>query len=125
MSRKVKIESKKIALRIAVSVRNKLAKDVVVLDLTKVSSFTDYFVIATGTSLRHISALADGIQEELEPDGVKPLSKVISHDESGWIVLDYHGVVAHLFYEPVRGFYDLERLWSTAKKVRLPKEKSN
>ena len=92
-----------------------------VLDVRAVSSFCDYFVIASGTSLRQTNALADAIQEDLRPEKVRPSSAVPANDPSGWVVLDYASVVAHIFYEPVREFYALERLWSDAKTVRLPR----
>ncbi len=95
------------------------------------ASFCDYFVIASGTSLRHTNAIAEAIQEDLmRPSskegqaisGIKTLSKLAPNDESGWVVLDYRSVVAHIFYKPMREFYSLERLWSDAKKVRIPRE---
>jgi len=89
--------------------------------MREVSDFCDYFVISSGTSLRQVNAIAKGIEEDLEKNRIKALSKVSSNDESGWIVLDYCSVVIHIFYEPMREFYSLERLWSDAKKVRLPR----
>ncbi len=87
-----------------------------------VSSFCDYFVILSGTSLRHINAIAQAIEEDLEKDRIKSLSKVSIPDESGWIALDFVSVVAHIFYKPMREFYSLERLWSDAKRVRVPRQ---
>jgi ribosome-associated protein len=89
--------------------------------MREASSFCDYFVILNGTSLRHVNALAQGIQEDLEKNRIKSLSKVSPNDESGWIVLDYVSVIVHIFYKPMREFYSLERLWSDAKKVRIPR----
>lgn len=86
-----------------------------------ISSFCDYFVILSGTSLRQVNAIAQAIQEDLAKQRIKPLSKVSPNDESGWIVLDYASVVAHIFYKPTREFYSLERLWSDAKRVRIPR----
>ena len=98
-----------------------------------VASFCDYFVIASGTSLRQTNAIAQAIEDnlakpsskegqDLKISGIKTLSKVASNDESGWLVLDYSSVVAHIFYKPMREFYSLERLWSDAKRVRIPRE---
>ncbi|MEI6631906.1 MAG: ribosome silencing factor [bacterium] len=101
--------------------KSKKALDVVVLDIRHIASFCDYFVIASGSSLRQVNALARSIEEDLDKDRIKPLSKVTPNDESGWVVLDFSSVVAHLFYEPMREFYSLERLWSDAKRVRLAK----
>jgi len=88
--------------------------------LQRASSFCDYFVILSGTSLRQVNAAAQSIQEDLEKEGIKSLSKVSPNDESGWVALDYGSVVVHIFYKPMREFYSLERLWSDAKKVRVP-----
>jgi ribosome-associated protein len=90
--------------------------------MRKIATFCDYFVIASGTSLRQVNAIAEAIQQDIAQDGVKALSQVAANDDSGWIVIDYSGVVAHVFYEPMREFYALERLWSDAKRVRLSKE---
>ena len=91
------------------------------LDMRSVCSFCDYFIILSGASLRQLNAIAQTIEEDLAKDRIKPLSKVTANDESGWIVLDFATVVAHIFYEPMREFYSLERLWSDAKRVRIPK----
>ena len=93
-----------------------------ILDIRKVASFCDYFIVASGTSSTHVNAIARGIAEDLEKDDLKPLSRVPVNDESGWIVLDFVSVIAHVFYKPVREFYALERLWSDAKKVALPRK---
>ena len=93
-----------------------------ILDMRAVCNFCDYFVILSGTSLRQINAIAQAIEEDLDLDTIKPRFRVHSNDESGWIVVDYSSVMAHLFYEPIREFYSLERLWSDAKRVRIPKQ---
>jgi len=111
-----------LALNIASLARSKKAEKVVVLDMRRVSSFCDYFVIASGNSLRQVNALAQAIQEDLDKAGIKTLSKVYPNDESGWVVLDYSSVLVHIFYKPMREFYSLERLWSDAKKVRIPRQ---
>ena len=92
--------------------------------MRKVSGFCDYFVILTATSLRQTNALGSAIEEDLLKVKIKPLSRGSSNDESGWIVLDYLSVITHIFYKPLREFYSLERLWSDAKRVRLPSAKS-
>ena len=87
--------------------------------MRKVATFCDYFIIASATSLRHVNAIAHGIEEGLIKSKMKPLAKIPSNDESGWIALDFVSVIAHIFYKPMRELYDLERLWSDAKKVRV------
>jgi ribosome-associated protein len=90
--------------------------------MRKVCTFCDFFVIASGTSLRQVNAIAHAIEEELLKAKVKPFSNVPAADESGWVVLDYNDVVVHVFSEDQRAFYDLENLWSDAKRVRIPRK---
>lgn len=90
--------------------------------MREISHFCDYFVIASGTSLRQVNAIAQAIEQDLEAYKIKSLSKVSAFDESGWAVLDFISVVAHIFYKPMREFYSLEHLWSDAKRVTLPKK---
>ena len=90
--------------------------------MRQVSSFCDYFVILSGTSLRQVGAIALAIGQDLEKNRIKSLSKVSPNDESGWAVLDFMSVIAHIFYKPMREFYSLERLWRDAKKVSIPRD---
>lgn len=92
--------------------------------MSEVAGFCDYFVISSGTSLRHVNAVALAIEEDLAKEKIKSLSKISPSDESGWVVLDYVSVIVHVFYKPVREFYSLERLWSDARKVRIPRVKA-
>ncbi len=89
--------------------------------MRSVCGFCDYFVIAGGTSNRQVGAITQAIEEDLAKEGIKSLSRVSYSDESGWLALDYSSVVVHIFYKPVREFYALERLWSDAKRVRIPR----
>lgn len=93
--------------------------------MRQVCSFTSFFVIASGTSLRQVNALRDIIEQDLAKDRIKSLSRPQANDESGWAVLDYSDVVVHLFYKPMRSFYDLEHLWSEAKRVRVTTKKAS
>lgn len=115
-------DSKKLANRIALLARAKKAQRVVVLDMRHVSGLCDYFVIASGTSLRQCGAFAEAIKDDLAKEGLKPLSPIPANDESGWVVLDFASVVVHIFFKPTREFYALERLWSDAKKVRITRK---
>jgi ribosome-associated protein len=94
---------------------DKKAQDAVVLDLADVCSFTDYFLICTGTSTRHNQTIAEAIEETLRQDGVRPLH-VEGHKEGEWILLDYVDFVVHIFSARAREFYDLERLWRAGKR---------
>lgn len=93
--------------------------DLVILEVKKLSSFTDYFVILSGNSDRQVQAIASDIEEKLGKEGLRPLG-VEGKQEGRWVLLDYGDVVIHIFYHPVREFYDLERLWSDAPRVELP-----
>ncbi len=120
--RRIKIDSKKLALKIVEAAEDKKGEDIIVLDMRPIPSFCEYFVIVSAGSLRQVNAISDAVQYALIKEKVKPLSAVSSQDESGWIVLDYSSVVAHIFYKPVREFYALEHLWSDAKKVRVKRK---
>jgi len=116
------LDSKKLALRAVSAARSKKAEEVTLLDMRLVSGFCDYFVILSANSLRQVNAIALAVDEDLAKDKIKSLSKVSPSDESGWVVLDFVSVIVHVFYKPMREFYSLERLWSEAKKVRIPKQ---
>ena len=93
------------------------ANDVVILDLRGVSDMTDFFVIASGTSDTHVRALGEHVLEELKRDGAG--GGAVAHHVEGltqgrWVLLDYVDFVVHLFHPTLRGFYQLERLWSDA-----------
>ena len=100
----------------------KKAHDLVVLDLREVASFTDYFVIASGTNVRQVQAVADAVQEQLRRQlNVKP-ARVEGYNTAEWVLLDYGDFILHVFEEKSRRFYDLERLWRDAARVPLPPE---
>jgi ribosome-associated protein len=95
------------------------AVDLVILEVKKLSSFTDYFVICSGNSDRQVQAIAGHIEEKLKEGDIRPLS-VEGKREGRWVLLDYGDVVIHVFYQPVREFYDLERLWADAPRIDPP-----
>jgi ribosome-associated protein len=98
----------------------KKAHDLVVLDLREVASFTDFFVIASGTNVRQVQAVADEVQEQLRRRlGVKP-ARVEGYNTAEWVLLDYGDFILHVFEEKSRRFYDLERLWRDASRVPVP-----
>jgi len=94
----------------------KKAIDLVVLDVRKLSSIADVFIICSGRSNRQVSAIAEHIQVDLKKHGIKPLS-VEGKKKGHWVLLDYGHVIIHVFYEPVRSFYDLESLWIDAERI--------
>jgi ribosome-associated protein len=89
------------------------AQDVTLLDLRGVSTATDFFLIATGTSDTHVGAIADHVVDELKSAGTRPLN--VEGERGGrWILVDYFSFVVHVFHPAARDFYQLERLWGDA-----------
>ena len=95
------------------------AINVVVLDVADLTSYADVFIICSGRSNRQVSAIADFIKTELKKHNIKPLG-VEGTKDGHWVLLDYGHVIIHVFYEPVREFYDLEGLWSDANRLMTP-----
>ncbi len=101
------------AREIAEIISDKKGADIIVLDTGKVSTLTDYFVIATVDSERQAQAVVDEIEKKLKTHRKLPLG-VDGEINSGWVLLDYGSVIAHIFNPGTRDFYDLEDLWSNA-----------
>ena len=99
----------------------KKAINSVVLDLREIASFTDYFVITSGSNERQVQAISDEIVETLKKAGTAA-ARVEGYKTAEWILLDYGDFVVHVFAEKARTFYDLERLWRESKRVELPRE---
>ena len=97
----------------------KKALDLVVLDLRAIASFTDFFVITSGTNRRQVQAISDGVVEQLKKNGTRA-ARVEGHQTAEWILVDYGDFVVHVFDEKARRFYDLERLWREAVRVDVP-----
>ncbi len=95
------------------------ATNVVVLDVADLTSYADVFIICSGRSNRQVSAIADFIKTDLKKHKIKPLS-VEGAKDGHWVLLDYGHVIIHVFYEPVREFYDLEGLWDDAERIMTP-----
>ena len=108
--------------------QDKQAQDVAVLELEKDSgAFTDYFVMCSGTNPRQVQAIADAVEERLEALGLR-VTHAEGYKQAEWVLLDYVDFVVHIFSEKARQFYDLERLWKSAKRIEpselLPKPKT-
>jgi ribosome-associated protein len=98
---------------------DKKAYDLVLLEVSKLTSLADYFLICTGRSDTQVQAICQSIEDEMKRAGQMPLA-VEGYQHGQWVVLDFGDVVVHTFFEPVREFYDLERLWAKAPRVSLP-----
>jgi ribosome-associated protein len=96
----------------------KKATDVVILDLRKVTEFTDYFVLASAANQRQMVAVADAVMETLREQGLRP-AHIEGYPKQEWILLDYSDFVVHLFTPRTRAFYDLERLWGGASRIEV------
>ncbi|MEO8493472.1 MAG: ribosome silencing factor [Planctomycetota bacterium] len=105
------------ALAAARAASENLGRDIVVLDLRHVTPVFDYFVIASGTSRRQLHAMSEEIDHKLEDDLGDKRMGIEGYAESRWILLDYGTVVIHLFDDETRAYYDIENLWTQAKRV--------
>ncbi len=99
------------ARRIAALAQEKLAKDVVILDMQRVCSYTDYFVVCTGANPRHAKAIWDEVHVRLKQEATLLPRSAAGESEATWIVADYLDVVLHVFTPETRDFYRLEDLW--------------
>jgi ribosome-associated protein len=101
------------ARRIAEAALDKKAEDLVALDVRAVASFADTFIVATGSSDRHVRTIADAVVERARELGDTPLG-VEGVEDGRWVLIDLGDVIVHVFQRDVREHYDLERLWSDA-----------
>lgn len=109
---------KSLAEEIGRLIDDKLGDDIVILDLKGISSIADYFVIASGNSERQVIAISNHIDDMLSREGIH--LKFKEGIRSGrWVVLDYRDILVHVFHKDERAYYNLERLWSDAKKLDL------
>jgi len=97
------------------------AQDIKVLDLSGITSFTDHFVICSGSNSRQIQAIADEVSQRLKKRGELPIS-LEGYEQAEWILMDYADFIVHIFSAKAREYYDLERLWRQAKEIEIPAE---
>jgi len=112
------MDSRKLALLCRQLADNKKAEDITILDVREVSSVTDYFVIAAGTSEPHLRAIVDEIADSLREDHNLRAKAVDGTFHAGWVVLDYFDVIVHVMRQEVRERYDLETLWGDAPRLK-------
>ncbi|HEY0082530.1 MAG TPA: ribosome silencing factor [Pyrinomonadaceae bacterium] len=98
---------------------DKKAQALVVLDLRPVATFTDYFLIASGTNVRQVQAITDEITERLKREGTRA-ERIEGYQTAEWVLVDYGDFIVHIFEDKARRFYDLERLWREGVRVPLP-----
>jgi ribosome-associated protein len=97
------------------------AKNLTILNVKEISGFADYFIICSGTSDRQVQSIAASIRENLKECGIIPLG--IEGESLGkWVLMDYEDVIIHVFYDPIREFYDIERLWPDAPRMDVADE---
>lgn len=104
-----------IVKRVVKALDDKKGNDIKIIKIDELTVVADYFVIVTGNSNTHIRALADEVEYQLEEAGFKP--DHVEGRATGWVVIDFAGVVAHIFTEEARNYYNLERLWEDAAKL--------
>jgi len=114
--------SRELAKLCARAAIDKKAEDPVILDVRKLCSFTDFFVILSGRSTRHVQGLAEAVESELRSKRLSP-TNAEGLNEGTWVLLDYNDVVVHIFYSETRKFYDIEGLWHDAPRI-APDDKS-
>ncbi len=100
------------------AVENKKGEEIVILEMDRASgAFTDYFVLCTATNPRQVQAISDEVEKLLSENGERPASRE-GYQQAEWVLLDYVHFVIHIFSERARKFYDLERLWKSADKLK-------
>ncbi|WP_418790717.1 ribosome silencing factor [Phosphitispora sp. TUW77] len=112
------LSPKQIALLAAGAVKDKKAKDIVLLDIEEISVVCDYFLICTGLSSTQVKAIAENIEQKLKEQGITKL-RMEGYKDAHWVLIDFGAVVVHIFQENDREFYNLERLWGDAKAVYM------
>lgn len=100
------------------ALEDKKAKDIKAIDIRELTTIAHYFIIASGTSVTHIKALADNIKDKLAEAEFRPL-RTEGYNQARWILLDYGDIVVHIFHEEDREYYGLERLWQDGKPVSI------
>ena len=116
------MDSKKLALLCRELADNKKAENIVVMDVRELSSVTDYFVVASGTSEPHLRAITEEITEKLRGDYDLRPRAVDGTLQTAWIVLDYFDVIVHVMRTDMRAHYNLEGLWGDAPQIRTRKK---
>jgi ribosome-associated protein len=110
------LDSKEIAITCAKIADEKKALDIVILDVDKISSITDYFVICSAINDRQLHAIADDMDKEMKKLSISKLG-MEGYREAKWVLIDYGDFIVHIFDKEIRSYYDLELLWGDAPKI--------
>ncbi|MBN1663772.1 MAG: ribosome silencing factor [Deltaproteobacteria bacterium] len=116
--RKADADTKKRVVLCVNAALEKKATNLIILKVKEVSSVTDYFIICSGSSDRQVQAVAASIQETLKKAGIAPLG-VEGENIGKWVLMDYGDFIVHIFYDPTRQFYEIERLWSEVPQMAI------
>ena len=108
------MESEALAKKIMTVLEEKKATDILALDISEISTLADYFILASAENVRQLDALEDAVEEDVRLEVNKE-----GESSSGWILMDYRDIVVHLFTKEQRAFYDLEKIWSDAKRMEM------
>ena len=108
------MESEALAKKIMTILEEKKATDILALDISEISTLADYFILASAENVRQLDALEDAVEEDARLEVNKE-----GESSSGWILMDYRDIVVHLFTKEQRAFYDLEKIWSDAKRMEM------
>ena len=112
------MESSEIAKIAVKSMEDKKAEDIRVIDISGISSIGDYFIIANGTNISQVHAIADEVEDKLGRAGAAP-GKIEGYSNANWVLMDYGDVIIHIFDKDNRLFYSLERIWKDGKDVDI------
>lgn len=111
---RIDMETRALAKKIMAILEEKKAADILALDISEISTLADYFILASAENVRQLDALEDAVEE-----GIRLELNKEGEGDSGWILMDYKDIVVHLFTKEQREFYDLEKIWSDAKKLEI------
>ena len=111
---RIDMETTDLAKKIMAILEEKKAADILALDISELSTLADYFILASAENVRQLDALEDAVEE-----GIRLELNKEGEGDSGWILMDYKDIVVHLFTKEQREFYDLEKIWSDAKKPEI------
>ncbi len=115
------MNSSQLAEKLAKLAWEKKGNDISILDVRNLTDVTDYFILITGESEPHIKALSDHLEEKLKEENIRAWHKE-GYQNLNWVLLDYIEVVAHIFRENTRQYYDIEKLWGDARIIRVQED---